>query len=127
MVRDLAVAVLEETGYAVLAAADGPAALALARRHPEIALLFTDVVLGGPMNGRVLADAILRERPGVAVLFTTGYTRDAIIHDGQLDAGVHLLGKPYTGASLLAAVHDLIARRVSSMIAVDSLPRRRVS
>ena len=126
-VRDLAVAVLEETGYVALAAADGPAALALARRHPEIALLFTDVVLGGPMNGRVLADAILRERPGVAVLFTTGYTRDAIIHDGQLDAGVNLLGKPYTAASLLAAVHDLIAQRVSSMIASDPLPRRRVS
>jgi signal transduction histidine kinase/CheY-like chemotaxis protein len=102
MVRDFAVTVLEEGGCRVLAAADGPTALALVDAHPEVALLFTDVVLTGPLNGRQLATAVLGRRPGLPVLFTTGYTRDAIIHDGRLDEDVTFLGKPYTAASLLA-------------------------
>ncbi len=114
MVRDVAVAALEDAGYRVLVAADGPAGVALARRHREIALLFTDVVLGGSMNGRVLADTLLREQPDLLVLFTTGYTRDAILHAGHVDKDVNLLGKPYTAASLLDAVHDLLARRRGS-------------
>ena len=127
MVRDVAVAALEEAGYNVLVASDGPSGLALANGHREIALLFTDVVLGGPMNGRVLASSILRERPDVAVLFTTGYTRDAILHGGLIDKDVHLLGKPYTGASLLSAVYDLLhKRRQSSAIAIDPVLERGV-
>ena len=100
MVRDFAVTALEEGDWRVISAADGPAALAVLDRHPEIALLFTDVVLTGPMNGRQLANAVLERRPGLPVLFTTGYTRNAIIHHGRLDEGVNFLGKPYTAAAL---------------------------
>ncbi|MBY0336308.1 MAG: response regulator [Acetobacteraceae bacterium] len=109
MVRDFATTALEEAGHRVLAAADGAAALALLDRHPDIALLFTDVVLGPEMNGREVADAARARRPDLPVLFTTGYTRNAIIHHGRLDADVTLLSKPYTAAELAAAV----ARRLS--------------
>jgi signal transduction histidine kinase len=109
MVRDFAVAALEEAGYRVLAAEDGPSTLALLEAEPEVALLFTDVVLTGPMNGRMLADAALARRPRLAVLFTTGYTRNAIIHHGRLDEGVNFLGKPYSAAALAAKVQEVLA------------------
>ncbi len=108
MVRDFAVTALEEGGCRVLAAADGPAALAMLEANPEIALLFTDVVLTGPMNGRQLANALLERRPDLPVLFTTGYTRNAIIHHGRLDEGVQLLGKPYSAAALVAKVMSML-------------------
>ena len=108
MVRRLGIAALEDAGYRVLAASDGAGALEIVRREPGIALLFTDVVLGGGMNGRVLADKILAERPTLSVLFTTGYTRDAIIHRGRLDEGIAFIGKPFTGAALVAKVADLL-------------------
>jgi CheY-like chemotaxis protein len=75
---------LRELGYMVLEAADGYAALDVLDRHPEIDLLFTDVVLAGGINGRALADEALRRRPGLKVLFTTGYTSNAIVHHGRL-------------------------------------------
>jgi len=100
MVRDFSVSALEEAGYTVLAAEDGPSGLALLDAHPETTLLFTDVVLTGPMNGRKVADEALRRRPNLKVLFTTGYTRNAIIHHGRLDDGVALITKPFTAASL---------------------------
>lgn len=108
MVRQFSVAALTETGYVVLEAADGPAVLALLEQHPEIALLFTDVVLAGPMNGRMLADAALALRPDLPVLFTTGYTRNAIIHHGRLDESVNFLGKPFTTAALAAKIGHLL-------------------
>nr|WP_256476130.1 ATP-binding protein [Siccirubricoccus soli] len=108
MVRDVAAAALEEAGYRVLLAAEGPAALELLEAHPEIALLFTDVVLTGPMNGKALADAVAARRPELPVLFCTGYTRNAIIHHGRLDAGVELLNKPYTGAALAAKIRQML-------------------
>jgi signal transduction histidine kinase len=108
MVRDFAVAALEEAGCRVLAATDGPAALALLEANPEVALLFTDVVLVGPMNGREVAAAALARRPLLPVLFTTGYTRNAIIHQGRLDEGVNFLGKPYTAVALVERVGRLL-------------------
>jgi signal transduction histidine kinase len=108
MVRDFAVTALEEAGYGVLAAADGPAAMLLLEAHPEVTLLFTDVVLAGPMNGRELAAAALSRKPLLPVLFTTGYTRNAIIHQGRLDEGVNFLGKPYTAVALLERVGKLL-------------------
>ncbi|MFD0463673.1 ATP-binding protein [Microvirga aerilata] len=109
MVREFSISVLEEAGYRVLSAEDGPTALKLleAHRH-EIALLFTDVVLTGPMNGRKVADEALRLRPDLKVLFTTGYTRNAIIHHGRLDEGVHLITKPFAAASLAERVRGLL-------------------
>ncbi|MGX9961733.1 ATP-binding protein [Roseomonas sp. F4] len=108
MVRDFAMAALEEAGCHPIAAADGPSALTLLDAHPEIALLFTDVVLVGPMNGRELAAAALARRPRLPVLFTTGYTRNAIIHQGRLDEGVNFLGKPYTAVALLERIGQLL-------------------
>ncbi len=99
---------LRELGYAVLEAPDGQAALDIVNRHPEIDLLFTDVVLAGGLNGRDLADEALRRRPGLKVLFTTGYTSNAIVHHGRLDPGVNFIGKPFTFADLAAKVRGVI-------------------
>ena len=107
-VRDYSRQMLVEAGYSVLAAEDGPAALALLDRHPEVVLLFTDVGLPG-MNGRQLADEARRRRPGLKVLFASGYARNAIVHDGRLDPGVELLTKPFTADELLRRLSKLLA------------------
>jgi signal transduction histidine kinase len=99
---------LRELGYRVLEAADAAAALSIVDRHPEIDLLFTDVVLTGGMNGRNLADEAARRRPGLPVLFTTGYTSNAIVHHGRLDPGMPLIGKPFTYAELAAKVRRML-------------------
>jgi signal transduction histidine kinase len=108
MVREFATVSLEEAGYRVLAAADGPAALALLDAHPEIALLFTDVVLPGTMNGRALANEVAARRPELKAVFTTGYTRNAIIHHGRLDEGVAFVGKPYTASALALKLRQVL-------------------
>jgi signal transduction histidine kinase/ActR/RegA family two-component response regulator len=106
-VRDYARGALEELGYAVLAARDGAEALRIID-GARVDLLFTDVVLPGNIGGRVLADKVLEQRPGLPVLFTTGYTRNAIVHDGRLDPHVQLLGKPYTQQDLARKIRELI-------------------
>jgi PAS domain S-box-containing protein len=95
-VRRYAVGMLRELGYDVVEAADGAAALRLLETHPDIRFLFTDVGLPGGYNGRELADEALKRRPYLKVLFTTGYGRDGIIHEGRLDPGVQLITKPFT-------------------------------
>jgi PAS domain S-box-containing protein len=102
-VRDYTVDVTKELGYRVVSAADGPTALALLDGHPELRLLFTDVGLPG-MNGRQLADEVLRRRPDVKILFTTGYARDAIVHDGRLDQGVEVVFKPFSYSDLAVKI-----------------------
>ena len=92
--RDFSVEALTSLGYQVFAADGGAAALALLAQHPEIELLFTDIVMPD-MNGQQLAEAACRCRPNLKVLFTTGYTRNAVVHNGVLDPGVVLLGKPF--------------------------------
>ncbi|WP_205789996.1 ATP-binding protein [Microvirga makkahensis] len=106
--RAYSVEALRDLGYRVLEAADGKGALAVVEQHPEIHLLFTDVVLTGGMNGRVLAEEVARRKPGVPVLYTTGYTANAIVHHGRLDPGMHLIGKPYTYAELAAKVRSVL-------------------
>ena len=106
--RTYAYDVLRELGYRALTAPNAAAALEIVDRGTPIDLLFTDVVMPGGMNGRELADEVLRRRPGLKVLFTTGYTRNAIIHHGRLDPGVHLVGKPYTFEELSARVRALL-------------------
>ena len=69
-------------------------------------LLFTDVVMPGGINGRQLSDEAQRRRPGLKVLFTTGYTRNAIVHHGRLDPGIHLIGKPFSFQQLAARVRS---------------------
>jgi DNA-binding LytR/AlgR family response regulator len=76
----------------------------------RIDVLFTDVVLGGELNGRQVAEEAKKLRPSLPVLFTTGYTRNAIVHHGRLDAGVNLLNKPYTSHELTDSVRRLIDR-----------------
>ncbi len=94
-VRRVHAGMLRELGYAVREAADGDAALALLPELEGLALLFTDVVMPG-MNGRVLAERARAMRPGLRVLYTTGYTPNAIVHNGVVDTGVDLLTKPFT-------------------------------
>jgi signal transduction histidine kinase len=107
-VRDYAIRVLEQLGYCVLAASNANEALRLLSDGKHVDLLFTDVVLPGAMTGRVLADQAKDMRPGLRVLYTTGYTRNAIVHQGRLDPDVHLLNKPYTQQSLARKVRDLL-------------------
>jgi CheY-like chemotaxis protein len=94
-VRFFSVSALAQLGYRVLEAAEGEAALQILRAEPRVDLLFTDVGLPG-MNGRVLSEEAKRLAPGIRVLFTTGYARNAIVHHGLLDSGVMLLPKPFT-------------------------------
>ena len=98
-VRHFSVDALRELGYTALSAASGIDALRILDEHPSIALLFTDVVMP-EMDGRRLADAAREKRPDLRVLYTTGYTRNAVVHNGRLDAGVNLLAKPYSIAQL---------------------------
>jgi two-component system NtrC family sensor kinase len=104
--------VLRDEGYEVISTHEGASGLRLLDANPDVRLLFTDVVLPGGMNGRQLADEALRRRPDLKVLFTTGYTRNAIIHHGRLDADVELLTKPFTSEAL--------ARKVRQILDLDS-------
>jgi signal transduction histidine kinase len=103
-VRSYTVEMVGELGYQVLSAADGMTALRLLGAHPELRLLFTDVGLPGGMNGRQLADQARKRRPGLKVLFTTGYARNAIVHHGRLDPGVEVIFKPFTYSDLAAKI-----------------------
>jgi CheY-like chemotaxis protein len=106
-VRAFSVMSLSELGYRVLQAADAEAALSILRSDHRVDLLFTDVVLPG-RTGRVLADESAIARPGLKVLFTTGYSRNAIVHHGRLDAGVRLLQKPFTFDQLTSRVREVL-------------------
>jgi CheY-like chemotaxis protein len=110
-VRQFSVDALSELGYRVLEADGAAAALKLIDTHPEIALMFTDVVMP-EINGRKLADEARQRRPDLKVLFTTGYTRNAVVHNGVLDPGVHLIGKPFTVEELATAVRLVIEEDV---------------
>ncbi|SIO62213.1 PAS domain S-box-containing protein [Bradyrhizobium erythrophlei] len=95
LVRAYVTTQLQSLGYATLSAANGAEALAIAAGGAPFDLLFTDVIMPGGMNGRQLAAEMMRRRPALKVLFTSGYTENAIIHHGRLDSGVLLLAKPY--------------------------------
>jgi PAS domain S-box-containing protein len=95
LVRSHVTQQVQALGYSVVAAANGPEAIAILRTEQPFDLLFTDVVMPGGMNGRQVADEARRLRPGLRVLFTSGYTENAIVHHGRLDRGVHLINKPY--------------------------------
>ncbi|WP_199171760.1 PAS domain-containing protein [Pollutimonas nitritireducens] len=108
--RQLMVEVLEENGYIALAAADGPSGLKLLESEDEVDLLITDVGLPGGMNGRQVADAARISRPGLKVLFVTGYAEKAIVRNGMLDSGMEVMIKPFTMASMGSKIHDLIRK-----------------
>jgi CheY-like chemotaxis protein len=106
-VREFTVAALDQLGYRVLEARDAAAALRHLESRSDVALLFTDVVLP-EMNGRLLADEARRRRPDLKVLFTTGYTRNAIVHNGSLDPDVDMIGKPFTLQRLAAKLREVM-------------------
>ncbi|PAX06548.1 PAS domain S-box protein [Sphingomonas lenta] len=107
-VRAYTVECLRELGYRVLEAHDGPSALRLLdRQGQEVDLLFTDVVMPG-MSGRELVDVARERRPGLKVLYTSGYTRDAIMHGGRLEPGVEMIAKPFTFQALAQKVRDVL-------------------
>jgi signal transduction histidine kinase/CheY-like chemotaxis protein len=110
-VRAYLVETLRDLNYRVREAHDGAAALALYDRDPfGVDLLLTDIVMPG-LNGRQLAEEMQKRRPGVKVLFITGYSRDAVAHQGRIDPGVSMLQKPLTQAVLAAKVRDMLDRR----------------
>jgi len=111
-VRDLAVEALRDLRYTVIHAEGAKDALQMLDTHPEIALLFTDVVMP-EVNGRELAEAVHQRRPDLPVLFTTGYTRNAIVHNGLVDADVQLLAKPYTLEQLALKVRQAMVREAA--------------
>jgi len=107
-VRALATASLRERGYNVLEAANGAEALALLRSGADPHLLLTDIIMPGAMTGRDLAEEALRLRPGLKVLFTSGYADASIMRNGLVRAGARFLAKPYRGRDLAAVVRALL-------------------
>ncbi len=107
-VREHSVTSLRELGYRVLSASEGHAALRILAREIEVEVLFTDVGLPGGMSGRQLAEAARVLRPGLKVLYTTGYARNAIVHGGVLDPGIELLPKPFSYGALAAKIRAVL-------------------
>ena len=99
---------LSDLGYRVLKAKDAQSALAIVESGVPIDLLFTDVVMPGPLRSTELARKARERLPAIAVLFTSGYTDNAIVHSGRLDEGIELLSKPYT--------HEAMARKVRHVL-----------
>jgi CheY-like chemotaxis protein len=108
VVRGLVLDVLEENGYAALEASDGASGLRVLQSSARIDLLITDVGLPGGMNGRQLADAARELRPGLKVLFITGYAENAVIGNGHLDPGMEVMTKPFSTTALGNRIRDLI-------------------
>lgn len=115
-VRATVVDMLRELGYRVLKACDGPSALELAKAGEPIDLLFTDVVMPGGLRGSDLALAFRDSQPGAAVLYTSGYTENAIVHAGRLDPDVELLSKPYRQEELARKIREVLHRQDDSIV-----------
>jgi PAS domain S-box-containing protein len=108
---------LKNLGYQTMEAGNAAEAIAIADSGAKLDLLFTDVIMSGAMNGRQLADEMAKRRPRMKVLFTSGYTENAIVHHGRLDPGVLLLAKPYRNAEL--------ARMIRKALTGEGEPRGR--
>ena len=106
--RFVVVTMLRSLGYDVREASSGPKALDALDAQPEIALLLTDVMLSGSMNGRRLAEEARSRRPDIRVLYMSGYTEDAITHQGRLDPGVHYIQKPFRKLDLAAKILEAL-------------------
>jgi CheY-like chemotaxis protein len=106
-VRRINAETLRDLGYRVLEADHATPALGLLDANPDISLLFTDIMMPD-INGRKLADEACRRRPDLRVLFTTGYTRNAVVHNGVVDPGVQLIPKPFTMQQLALKVREIL-------------------
>jgi len=107
-VRKLVLGIVESLGYRTVAAVDGPEALETLARIGRVDLLFTDVVLPRGMTGAALAKAALKRQPDLRVLYMSGYTRNAILHNGVLDEGVQLITKPFRKADLALKLREVL-------------------
>lgn len=112
-VRRMSLDALGELGYEVLEAPDGEHALRVIEQRPDIRLLFTDVVMPG-INGRELADRARSFRPDLPVLYTTGYTRNAVVHNGVVDVDVFFIPKPFTVEQLALKLRTVLDRHPAS-------------
>ncbi|MDR7039370.1 signal transduction histidine kinase/CheY-like chemotaxis protein/PAS domain-containing protein [Methylobacterium sp. BE186] len=108
-VRMLVTEILEELGYAAIEAADGPSGLKILQSDARIDLLITDVGLPGGINGRQMADAARHVRADLKVLFITGYAENAVVGNGHLEPGMHVMTKPFALEALAARIKELIA------------------
>ena len=106
-VRQMSCEVLKELGYIVHAVASGEEALRLFDTLGRVDVLFTDVMMPG-MSGRQLAEALLLKAPALKVLYTTGYTRNAVVHNGVFDPGVAFLPKPFTVEDLATKLRAVL-------------------
>ena len=99
---------LQQLGYQVVVASNGTVALDIIRQRADIDLLFTDIVMPGGMSGRELGDAARQLRPNIKILYTSGYSEQAIVHQGRLDPGVKLLSKPYRRSDLAQKIRSVL-------------------
>ncbi|MBZ9655451.1 response regulator [Phyllobacterium sp. 2063] len=111
-VRATVVEMLGDLGYRVLKAKDATSALSIIESGVPIDLLFTDVVMPGPLRSPELARQARQRLPNIAVLFTSGYTENAIVHGGRLDAGVELLSKPYGREALARKIRNVLDSQI---------------
>ena len=118
-VREGAVALLRDLGYRVLKAKDGAGAMGVIESGLPIDLLFTDVVMPGPVRSPDLARTAKERLPNLAVLFTSGYTENAIVHGGRLDRGVELLGKPYSREQLARKIRHVLGNQSQRRMALQ--------
>jgi CheY-like chemotaxis protein len=125
LVRNFVIAQLRSLGYRTIAAADSRAALAQVENGEPFDLLFTDVIMPGGMTGRELADEVTKRRPGARVLYTSGYSDNAIVHHGRLDEGVLLLTKPYRRSELARMVRQALKGQGDTpLMTASPAPRR---
>jgi PAS domain S-box-containing protein len=119
-VREVAVSMLTEFGYRVVKARDAASALVIVDSGIPIDLIFTDVMMPGRLRSPDFARKAKERLPKVAVLFTSGYTQNAIVHGGRLDPGVELLAKPYTRAALARKIRHVLANQAQKRVARGS-------
>ena len=119
-VREVAVSMLTELGYRVVKARDAASALVVVDSGIPIDLIFTDVMMPGTLRSPDLARKAKERLPNLAVLFTSGYTQNAIVHGGRLDPGVELLAKPYTREALARKIRHVLANQAQRRVAQGS-------
>jgi len=123
-VRGSTCAILSALGYEVLEAGDAAAAVALIESGRRIDLVFTDVIMPGPVSSTELAGVLRTHLPDAQILYTSGYAEGVLAHEGKLDASVHLLQKPYHPDALSARIRHLLRRRKASAGAAPGTPAK---
>jgi CheY-like chemotaxis protein len=118
-VRETVVAMLSDLGYTVLKSSDASAALNILESGVPVDLLFTDVVMPGALKSSDMARQARERLPGLAVLFTSGYTENSIVHGGRLDPGVELLSKPYTQEAVARKIRHVLNNRKQAALAAE--------